>query len=403
MNPELDLIGCAMQDPRVSTASKVRPHQFLDGTLGSVWAALAVMADEGTRPTPPLVIAKLGMSGETAQRLATDLVSAMTSVILSNWELHAQQVIAASDRREVRDTAIRVQAMIDAGQPLETIRQEFGKIAGTADDDEAAAALLNLDEFIDRELPDEKWIIPDLLAAGDRMILTGGEGSGKSILLRQIAAAVAAGCHPFNRTRIRPAKVLLVDAENPERIMMRKLGEIRDALRMGGFETEGRMWIDRHPGGLDLTTPKGRTTLRHRCQLIQPDLLVIGPIYKLFVQQQGGDEIPARQVVAVIDEIRAEHDCAVLTEHHTPMQQLGHARQVRPVGTGLWQRWPEFGFGLAPQEGTRTEDRQMQLIPWRGSRDERAWPKRLQGSGNAPGRLPWIDQDDMGSAWRAAS
>src|SRR5699024_6718254 len=153
---------------------------------------------------------------------------------------------------------------------------------------------------------------------------------------------------------------------------------------------------------LDLTTPKGRTVLRHLCSMIQPDLLVIGPIYKLYVASSEKEEVPARQIAAVLDELRAEHNCAVLTEHHTPMQQLGHARQIRPVGTGLWQRWPEFGFGIVPQEGTRTEDRQMQMIPWRGSRDERDWPTRLQGSGNAPGRLPWLDQDNLGTPWRAA-
>lgn len=402
MSNELDLIGCAMQDPRVATAAKVRPHHFEDGTLAGVWGALAAMADEGTTPTPPLILERIGTGGERAQRLAAALLDAMTTVVVPNWQHHEQQVLAAAERRQIREAAVRAQAMIDAGQPTEEIRQQLVRVGGTADDDEAAAAMLSLDEFVDRELPPEKWIIPDMIAAGDRLILTGGEGSGKSILLRQIGACVAAGCHPFTRAPIRPSKVLLVDAENPERIMMAKLGQIRNTLRMGGFETEGRMWIDRHPGGLDLTTPKGRTILRHRCQLIQPDVLIIGPIYKLFVQQTGGDEIPARQVVAVIDEIRAELDCAVLTEHHTPMQQLGHARQIRPVGTGLWQRWPEFGFGIVPQEGTRPEDRQMDLVPWRGSRDERDWPQRLQGSGNAPGRLPWVDQDNLGSSWRAA-
>lgn len=398
---EWDLIGCAMQDPRIVTASRVRPQHFDDGTLGQVWAELGRMAESGTQPTPPLVAAALQMPEERARLLCNGLVDATLRVVPANHERHAQAVLEAAERRTLRDAAVRVQAMLDAGQPVEDVRQQIAKHAGPdGDDDELANETLSLDEFVDQALPDEQWLIPDMLAAGDRLILTGGEGSGKSILLRQIACCVAAGCHPFRRERIRPSRVLYVDAENPLRIMVQKIRPIRDALRLAGFESQDRMFINRQPGGLDLTSVKGRTMLRHMCRVFNPDLLVIGPIYKLYVQSSEKDEVPARQIAALIDELRQEHNLAVLTEHHTPMQQLGHARQIRPVGTGLWQRWPEFGFGIVPQQGTVLEDRQMDLVPWRGSRDERAWPKRLQGSGGAPGRLPWVDMDCIGSAWR---
>jgi hypothetical protein len=47
----------------------------------------------------------------------------------------------------------------------------------------------------------EDWVIPGLLAREDRLILTGAEGLGKMMLLRQIAVCAAAGLDPFTTSR----------------------------------------------------------------------------------------------------------------------------------------------------------------------------------------------------------
>lgn len=398
MSHELGLIGAALQDPRIATAAKITGHHFADARYGETWDTIVRIAAEDQQPTPSLVCHRLGITGERAQLLAADLVDALTSSIVANHEAHAAAILEAHEREQLRNAATRAIAMLDADQPLEGIRSALS-VTGTDDDDQLATTVQTSDEFIDQPLPPTQWIIPDMLAAGDRMMLTGGEGSGKSILLRQIGMCVAAGVHPFNRSPIAPSRVLIVDAENPLGIMVAKFGAIRDALRLGGYNAGDRLLIHRQPAGLDLTQPKGRTHLRALCRMTSPDLLIIGPVYKLYVPSDARDEVHARQVAALIDEIRAEHDCAVLTEHHTPMEQAGGKRPIRPVGTGLWLRWPEFGFGIVPQEGFKTEDRRMALVPWRGSRDERAWPTRLQGGANAPGRLPWNDEDNIGRPW----
>ncbi len=52
------------------------------------------------------------------------------------------------------------------------------------------------------------WLVPNLLERKDRLIVTGGEGSGKSYLLRQMAVMMASGMHPFDKNRqIDPLRV----------------------------------------------------------------------------------------------------------------------------------------------------------------------------------------------------
>jgi replicative DNA helicase len=129
-------------------------------------------------------------------------------------------------------------------------------------------------------------------------------------------------------------------------------------------------------------------------KLIRPELIVIGPAYKLHLTANDDkDETIARTITTVLDDIRG--DAALVLEHHAGNEQQGGARPVRPFGSSLWRRWPEFGYGIrratVPKRFTaaeREKNRFVDLIAWRGARDERAWPRQL-GSGGRD--MPWVE------------
>lgn len=214
-----------------------------------------------------------------------------------------------------------------------------------------------------------------------------------SVLMRQIGYMVSAGLHPFTLDPIPPRRVLFVDCENPERIMMARLGELRQVARTR--RAKSTMALRRFPQGLDLATPKDRMELHHLCTIVRPELLLIGPAYKLYVGGAGArEEDLARQVTAALDSLREEFGFALILEHHSPHAAPGvEKRSVRPIGSSLWLRWPEFGMGIRPQAGSHPTDRLGELRAWRGPRDERPWPDELVGGG--PNRLPWVDPRRM--------
>src|SRR5438132_11941606 len=76
---------------------------------------------------------------------------------------------------------------------------------------------LDVDEFLNEDEPEYDWVIPEVVERGDRVVLTGGEGMGKSTLLRQIAIQAAAGVHPFTLEAMTPVRVMLLDLENSKR------------------------------------------------------------------------------------------------------------------------------------------------------------------------------------------
>jgi len=216
------------------------------------------------------------------------------------------------------------------------------------------------------------WLIPGLLERGDRTIVTGPEGGGKTTLLRQIAVMGAAGLHPFTEDTIDPVRVLYVDLENSRRQTAREFSPLvltaADALA-------GDMLIPLiRPEGLDLLTRADCQWLAERIEANQPDLLIVGPLYKLALGDPISEEV-ARHVAFVLDALRGAYGVAMLIEAHQPHKSNGGSRPERPYGASLWMRWPEFGLALTPGGF---------FHHWRGPRDERDWPTVLRRGGTWP-------------------
>lgn len=229
--------------------------------------------------------------------------------------------------------------------------------------------------FLEPE-PDYRWLIPNLLERGDRLILTGPEGGGKSTLLRQIAVTAAAGIHPFTEDDTDPITVLYIDLENSRRHTLRQFTPLV-AQAPGRIAPRHLIPIMR-PEGLDLLTPADHTWLAQRLNTNQPDLLIIGPLYKLALGDPTSEEA-ARHVASILDKLRTTYDVALLIEAHQPHRSNGH-RPERPYGASLWMRWPEFGLALMGGF----------LRHWRGARDERDWPPVLRRGGTWPWTLASI-------------
>ena len=235
-----------------------------------------------------------------------------------------------------------------------------------------------LDDFLNEPEPEYDWQVPGLLERGDRACFTGPEGGGKSTLLRQVAVQLASGVHPFTLEAIDPLRVLLVDFENGRRHVRRELRKLR-AKAHDAYT--GNLFVEVEVAGMDLFGhPADAEWLEERCALRKPDVLIIGPAYKM----ASGDEntMPvARAIQQPLDQLRGAYGFSVLMELHTGHATNGGRRPTRPVGSSAWLRWPEFGMHLA-DNGT--------LTTWRGPRDEREWPRALKRGG----QWPWTTETD---------
>lgn len=242
-------------------------------------------------------------------------------------------------------------------------------------------------QFLATEDDEYDWVVPGLLERGDRLMLTGHEGLGKSMLTRQLAVTMAAGIHPFRwALTYEPKRVLYIDCENSERQSRRKFRPLAGAsVRSQHRVPDGGMRLIHKPNGLDLTTKADSDWLLERVTAHQPDVLFIGPFYRLHDANMN-DELPARRVVTVLDRARNSVGCALVIEAHAGHGNQIRERDVRPTGSSLLLRWPEFGYGIAPAE---KDPKHVRVLPWRGPRDEREWPKQLMWGD--PDGWPWME------------
>lgn len=232
------------------------------------------------------------------------------------------------------------------------------------------------------------WVVEGLLERHDRVILTGGEGKGKSTFLRQFAVKIAAGLNPFTDDEIPPVRTLIVDLENSERQIRRKMRPLVDLANDGNDLDRQMLFVVPRPQGLNLFDAPDLDWLGQQLDTHRPEVLIIGPLYKM-ADGDPTEEAHAKAISGAIDAVRVAYRCAVVIEAHSP-HGTPKNRPLRPYGASLWLRWPEFGIGLTDAG---------QLQHWRGQRDERSWPVALERSAEYGVGWPWTAASDSAAKW----
>ena len=155
--------------------------------------------------------------------------------------------------------------------------------------------------------PAVQWLIDGVVERGTLTLVAGREKEGKSLLTQALAACVASGGGDMAGIKCNPGRVLLVDAENGERVLHRR-------VRGLGLARE-------HAQNVTIVEARGADLRRHLAHLddlltsYRPDLLVLDSFRSLWT----GDENAPGEASAVLDPLRnlvRGHDVAALLIHH---------------------------------------------------------------------------------------
>jgi replicative DNA helicase len=394
-NAEMAVLSCCMHSrvAREEAKKHLVGSDFYRPEHEVVWDAMTAMDRKGE-----VVDAGSLMTVLAGRREAALLPQLLTwPVTPESVAQHARAVRGWGTKRRLYDEALRVQQVaLSPTLEAETIAAEtvtrFTQVrdSGVTDDVQS----VTLGELLTEKDDEIDWLIPGLLEHRDRLILTGEEGLGKSFLLRQIAILAAAGLHPFDDlTHIRPVKAMIIDCENTRSQVRRKARGIAAHAGYHGKGDPNMVNLLCSPR-IDITRDRDLARIHYELDACQPELVVIGPLYRLTSKAiQSDDE--AAPLLAALDTIR-DRGCALLIEAHA-----GHAlgkggqRELRPRGSSALLGWPEFGYGMrAVAKGY------ADLSAWRGDRDERDWPDRLRHDKEGIRWIP-IEATPIGEEWRA--
>lgn len=375
LRAERDLLTAVLVDSRQYrfTEGLVSRADFSDDRLGVMFEQIGTMIAKGETVGIVAVVDRFPQWG----------VRGVDFVEVASWDDGTVSYHGAAQyARHVRAEALRraasmvgsilVEESRDAGvAPADSLSKAKTLIEKTLDD--ASSGLLQakpLSQILDGS-DSYDWVIPDLMEKQDRLILTGAEGTGKSTFARQLCILSAAGVHPTKFGCIEPVRVLVVDAENSERQWRRAARwMVRRAQEMGTVDPSSRVMVAAGRR-IDVTRGSHLSEIHRLIDVHKPDLLYIGPLYKITSGAIQTDDDAAPLLVA-LDSLR-ERGLAMVMEAHAAKGSSEHGREWRPRGSAALMGWPEFGLGLSPL----TVD-SVEVKRWRGDRDQRDWPEAMR-------------------------
>jgi hypothetical protein len=326
------------------------------------------------------------LTGWGVRGIRADHLHAWTSKVSSSAEVgwYAAKVHELAIRREVRAEGGRLaDASASSDAPGEVIARAIDRlqtlqVRGVREEVRAVTldAVLAQDAAYD-------WAIEDLLEKGDRLILTGSEGGGKTTLLRQIAILSAAGLHPFTGFDIDPVRVLFVDTENTAKQWARETADLAEkAAGYGRVDPRESLMLD-ITKRMDLGTDRDLGRLHKLIDMYDPQVLFIGPLYRLVPHAIDTDD-EAAPLLTALDTIHDRGVALIIEAHSGHGMNSAREREMRPRGSSALLGWPEFGLGLRIDKGAK-DSKTYELARWRGHRDaRRKWPFRLVRGGH-----PW--------------
>lgn len=386
MTPEQYVIGaCLLNGGAVKFAAKhVTPMDFYEPRLGEVFRLMVSMAGAGEPIEPGTVAVKAASAGLRGVGFA-DLFGFMENTRSdASVDFYAAKVRDESQRRQLRITA---QALMRDAQEPETppaaaLSTAMASLKALRDDSPVAGLEARKLAAVLEERDDDDWLVRDLFKAGDRMILTGYEGLGKSTWIRQMAVMFAAGINPVTFDLLpEPIRVTVLDVENTEAQWRSEARAIvRVAVKQG--RTDPAQVLDLACSGrIDLTRDRDLSAVHRLVDDTDPQILFIGPIYKMVPRGINNDD-DAAPLITALDSLR-DRGLVMVMEGHSPKGGNGD-RDLSPRGSAALMGWPEFGHGMRA-EG----DRGAKLVRWRGDRDRRRrWPHKLWRGGT----YPWVPE-----------
>ena len=224
-------------------------------------------------------------------------------------------------------------------------------------------------EAFDHPLAVPEELIEGVLRRGHKMLISGSSKAGKSFLLMELAAAIAAG-REWLGFRCRKGRVLYINLEIDPASCEQRFIKICQVVGYDKKDMENVVFW--HLRGFAVPLDKLVPKLIRRVKTMELDAIIIDPIYKVIT----GDENSASDMAAFcnqFDRICNETGCATIYCHHHSKGSQGAKRAIdRASGSGVFARDPDAQLDMIELEIDETTRN------WVVENGETAW--RLEGS-----------------------
>ncbi len=173
--------------------------------------------------------------------------------------------------------------------------------------------VLSLAELLtDHPQPEPCLIEPSLLPSQGIFFLGGEPKSGKSLLVANLALALAAGGEHAGFQVPSPKRVLICQFELPTPQFALRLATMRKAI---GNRADANLFVDTRVSGHMLSSTAGLNHFLNSARSVQADVIVIDPLYSTHDQDENDTRAMAALCQALV-RLRDASKAALMVVHH---------------------------------------------------------------------------------------
>lgn len=207
------------------------------------------------------------------------------------------------------------------------------------------------DELINLDIPEQKWLVKNLIPESSFIVWTGSKASFKSFLNKYLGICIATGKPVFEKYEIlKQGNVLYLDEENGTRRLRARIKKICAGLEIKSSETINFYPIIKKGFKLDEDIKNKRFIkwLELIIQIYKPVLIICDSL----VRMMTGDENSSKDVRRIFDNLSSlmeKYGCTFSMIHHSCKDGSGFR------GSGDFEYMADKTFFVKRKKGSRND------------------------------------------------
>lgn len=193
------------------------------------------------------------------------------------------------------------------------------------------------------EFEEKQWLIESMAYCGDSILFLGAEKSGKSIMMKQMIAALTSGSDFLGLPIIAPQQVCYVQLEGELSDTQQRMVRIR---KHTPIDEKNLLVMFSKPLSLH-KFEVGQQLINDISNIMMPQVLIIDPLYMCAVGGSLSDDATICAVIGNLRLIKMFFGCTLILVHHTHKVKLNQFGEVigegdnASFGSVFLKAWPD--------------------------------------------------------------
>jgi hypothetical protein len=242
------------------------------------------------------------------------------------------------------------------------------------------ARIWTIRDLLHEETEQAEPLLGPLVRRGQTTIIGGYGGAGKSTMSMEMVRAIVTG-RDFLGWEGEGSRAFVLDLEQGMSVAQRRIYEAFTGEPMGDTslaDIVGDMHFDGHwdrvryadwQEGADLTEGSADLeVLEEEIAEHRPDVLLIDPVYKLFIGRDMNEQVEISSFIHTIQKLRTKYGFAIILPMHPrkPGQMTSPLGMHDLYGSMLWSAWAEVCVMIHREEGNHS------ILRWEKDRNGEA-------------------------------